>query len=344
MAIFSNLKTRLLTGLAAEQGLESKISIPEIWSDEQGIALRGWILTVDGPPESLELTIDGHDIPIINWHPRPDIVGKHPEFRSGINCGFWAYLARPAAHRVQVVARHRGGIVAQRTLTAPPRAAPASEPAGSPLFERFCALVNEQRLSVLEIGSRVVVPGSVSKRSLFPGAASYTGFDLYEDANTDMVGDAHRLSSYFSDRFDAVFSLAVLEHLAMPWLVAVEINNVLKLGGITCHQTHFAFPLHEQPADYWRFSDQGLRAIFSPLAGFDEAECELTDRVSLHPASRASDHLHLPSQPAFIQAALFARKTREVNRDCIRWDFDHEQSGVPAYPPPSNPAMRRTAN
>jgi hypothetical protein len=338
MTFFSRLKAKIPTGAVAEHGAGPKIRIPEVWSDEQGIALRGWILTIDGPPKSLEITLDGQNIPIVSWHPRPDIVAKHPQFRSGINCGFWAYLPRASTHEVQVVARDDGEIVAQTTLTTRTPVTPVAGPAGNPLFEQFCALVNQQHLSVLEIGSRVVVPGSMSKRSLFPGAASYTGFDLYEHANTDVVGDAHRLSSYFGEGFDAVFSLAVFEHLAMPWVVAVEINKVLKLGGITCHQTHFAFPLHEQPADYWRFSDQGLRSIFSPFAGYSDVECQFSDPVFLHPASRASDHLHLPSQPAFIQVALFARKVREVDCDRARWDFNeaHELTGLPAYPTPSN--------
>jgi hypothetical protein len=244
---------------------------------------------------------------------------------------------------VQILAHSKDRIVAQSTLTTRPRDTPLKETATSPLFERFCSIVNREHLSVLEIGSRIVVPGSVSKRALFPHAASYTGFDFYYDGNTDVVGDAHQLSSYFTERFDAVFSLAVFEHLAMPWVVAVEINNVLKLGGITCHQTHFTFPLHEQPADYWRFSDQGLRAIFSPVAGFEDVECEFTDPASLHPVSRAFDHLHLPSQPAFIQVAAFARKTREVDRRWACWHLPGAtNTRLPAYPVPSNPRDAET--
>ncbi len=48
--------------------LEAKISIPEIWSDERGIALRGWILTPGGPPEWLELIADDIAVPVVSWH------------------------------------------------------------------------------------------------------------------------------------------------------------------------------------------------------------------------------------------------------------------------------------
>jgi hypothetical protein len=63
---------------------------------------------------------------------------------------------------------------------------------GGGLFNEFIKTVNDNHLKVLEIGSRIVSPGSCSKRSMFPGANSYTGFDIYPDSNTDIVGDAHK--------------------------------------------------------------------------------------------------------------------------------------------------------
>ena len=58
-------------------------------------------------------------------------------------------------------------------------------------------------------------------------AASYVGFDFYPGENVDVVGDAHKLSSYFGhdEKFDLIFSSAVFEHLHMPWIVAQEIQK-----------------------------------------------------------------------------------------------------------------------
>lgn len=320
----------------APAALEPRISIPEVWSDERGIAVRGWILTPHGPPETLEIIVDDTPIPVLSWHPRPKIAAKHPEFCSGDNCGFWAYLPRDPTHVVRVRARTAGEVFAT-TLRLPPtnKIGHAEAQTAETLFERFRTSVNNDRMSVLEIGSRVVVPGSESKRTLFPAAESYTGFDFYKDANTDVVGDAHRLSSYFDRQFDAVFSLAVFEHLAMPWLVALEINKVLRPGGLTFHQTHFAFPLHEQPADYWRFTAQGLRALFSPGVGFDHAECEYSDPASLHPARRTPEIIHLPGEPAFIQVAVLARKTAEIDDGKTRWSCELSSAVESQYPKPA---------
>lgn len=91
------------------------------------------------------------------------------------------------------------------------------------------SMYNEPSFNVLEIGSRSVCSDSLWK-SHFP-RCRYTGFDVLQGKNVNVVGDAHRLSDYFEPRsFDLVISFAVLEHLAMPWVVAEEISKVLKVG------------------------------------------------------------------------------------------------------------------
>ncbi|WP_373690468.1 methyltransferase domain-containing protein [Sphingobium sp. DEHP117] len=55
--------------------------------------------------------------------------------------------------------------------------------------------------------------------------------------------------------FDAVYSVSVFEHLLMPWKVALEMNRVLRMGGIAYIHTHQTLGLHDMPWDFWRFSD-----------------------------------------------------------------------------------------
>lgn len=86
---------------------------------------------------------------------------------------------------------------------------------------------NEPGMRILEVGSREVT-GQSTARNAF-ARARYTGFDYYAGENVDVVGDAHRLSTYFDpgQRFDIVYSSACFEHFALPWVVAVEIAKVL---------------------------------------------------------------------------------------------------------------------
>lgn len=78
---------------------------------------------------------------------------------------------------------------------------------------------NKPGMRVLEVGSRNVTGAN------FPDKfdnAEYVGFDFHSGENVDVVGDAHKLSSYFApgEQFDLIFSSAVFEHLHMPWVAA----------------------------------------------------------------------------------------------------------------------------
>ncbi len=62
--------------------------------------------------------------------------------------------------------------------------------------------------------------------------------------------------------FDYVIADQVLEHVAGPPQKAFdECHRVLRPGGWVVHTTCFINPIHEAPADYWRFTPEGLRQL-----------------------------------------------------------------------------------
>ena len=91
-------------------------------------------------------------------------------------------------------------------------------------IDTIVELADKEGFRVLEIGSREVVNSSLRGRFKH---AEYVGFDYYPGPNVDVVGDIHKLSSYFDKKFDLIFSSAVFEHLAMPWVAAEEISKLL---------------------------------------------------------------------------------------------------------------------
>ena len=104
-------------------------------------------------------------------------------------------------------------------------------------------LGNKDGKRILELGSREVTGESNARREF--SNATYIGFDFYPGDNVDVVGDAHKLSSYFvgEEKFDIIYSSACFEHFAMPWIVATEIAKLLKIGGTVFVETHFHFHL-----------------------------------------------------------------------------------------------------
>lgn len=172
---------------------------------------------------------------------------------------------------------------------------------------------NKKGIRILELGSRNVT--GTNLRNRFSNAV-YIGFDFYDGENVDVVGDAHKLSSYFigQEKFDLIFSSAVFEHLYMPWIAAVEIQKMLKVGGFVFIETHFSFSSHERPWHFFQFSDMGLRALFNDSLGFDLIDSGMSNPLSGYFAHNADGYLrHSIVTELYCHSEILCKKRCEVN-------------------------------
>ena len=316
---------------------EIAVNISDFWSDERGTGVRGWVSAASGPPDDLELVHEGVVVPVTSWYARNDIAVLAPAAFRRMAWGFWCYLPATSTPLVTIQRRNSQSQGTPLRLKRHAPKIPAWQKAENPnLFEELREEMNRVHGRVLEIGSRQVVAGGQTKRSLFPDC-SYVGFDYYGDDNTDVVGDAHELSKFFSREFDAVFSLAVFEHFAMPWVVAAEINKVLKMGGLTFHSSHFAFPLHERPWDFWRYTDQSLRVLFSPPLGFEVIGTRFDTPARMHVDLPRTELMHLPFEPVWVGVSVLARKTAEIDATKFVWSASVADclGRDSHYPPPA---------
>lgn len=85
--------------------------------------------------------------------------------------------------------------------------------------------------------------------------------DLGYASKPQVFGDAHCLP-FASDSVDTVLMLDVLEHLAQPEVAMGEVWRTLKTGGAVIVEVPFMYPLHDEPYDYQRWSEHGLRVLF----------------------------------------------------------------------------------
>ncbi len=198
------------------------------------------------------------------------------------------------------------------------------------------AIGNKPGMRILEIGSREVT-GPSNAREEF-NQAEYTGFDYYQGQNVDVVGDAHQLSSYFGkdEKFDIIFSSACFEHFAMPWIVAVEISKLLKVGGIVFVETHFSFSSHERPWHFFQFSDMALKALFSPALGLECIEAGMSNPIVGRFSALADDYLkNRKVTGLYCHSEYLGRKIRDVEAfDWAKVDLE-EVLGETKYPLPS---------
>ncbi|MBN2701703.1 MAG: methyltransferase domain-containing protein [Methylothermaceae bacterium] len=190
---------------------------------------------------------------------------------------------------------------------------------------------------ILEIGSRNV--SGTTRRHLFPGCGEYVGFDIHPGDGVDVVGDAHKLSSYFSsNRFDLVLSVSVFEHLLFPWKVVMEMNRVMKPGAFVYLSTHPAWPTHELPWDFWRFQHNGFHALFNSYTGFEIVS--LIEGLPCRPYSLVNDP---PTIPVCFHTlnqgiAVIAKKTNDYREDLLRWDINISDVVNTIYPNNKSPS------
>ena len=180
---------------------------------------------------------------------------------------------------------------------------------------------------VLEIGSRA--RSGIIRKEKFKGK-QYTGIDILAGENVDIVGDAHSLSKHFeADSFDAVYSVSTFEHLAMPWKVALELNHVLRPGGIAYVITHQALGMHDIPWDFWRFSDTAWDALFNEFTGFQKQATFLGSPMTLVPYVYYDHWKGYEGALGFSISAVLIEKTGPCS---LKWDLDVMRAIRGIYP------------
>ena len=66
-----------------------------------------------------------------------------------------------------------------------------------------------------------------------------------------------------SARYDTILCCEVLEHLPRPELALAELYRLLRPGGHLILSVPFLCRLHEEPHDYFRFTEHGLAELLS---------------------------------------------------------------------------------
>jgi SAM-dependent methyltransferase len=182
-------------------------------------------------------------------------------------------------------------------------------------FKNLVTEFNHPGIEILEIGSREVTGSSNARKSF--NNANYTGFDFHPGNNVDVIGDVHKISSFFDKKFDLIYSSSCFEHFAMPWVAATEINKILKVGGHIFIETHFSFRSHERPWNFFQFSDLGLQILFSESMGYKCIDKGMSNPIVGRFSIYADEYLkYLPIKGLYCHSEFYAIKTKDIK------DFD----------------------
>ena len=121
-------------------------------------------------------------------------------------------------------------------------------------------------------GGWVLDCGAGSRPERLPGVVNVE-IANYRSSDVLAVGEA---LPFADNSFDAVLSLAVLEHVRDPFACARELVRVLRPGGELLADVPFLQPLHGYPDHYYNMTQAGLRNLFAGLG--EVLDC----RVPLH--------------------------------------------------------------
>lgn len=204
----------------------------------------------------------------------------------------------------------------------------AAQSATARLYHRFVAEVARMhRPLVIDLGGRA---RSGNERAAdFPGAR-FVVADIIGGSNVDVVADAHQLSRHVAPgSVDAVISFATFEHLAMPWKAVVEINRVMRPGGLACLISHHTIGLHDMPCDYWRFSADTWDALLNRHTGMEIIDRSLSDEQFVIPFFYQPDAAHAEQSAGYAFSGVIARKVGAANVD---WDVPLREIVTTPYP------------
>ena len=114
---------------------------------------------------------------------------------------------------------------------------------------------------ILNIGSggdiSQVIKSCLSKKNI-----GFLSSDIDPNRSPDFVDDIVN-SKLESNSFDLIICAEVLEHVEDPYKAANNLIRILDDGGKIFISTPFIFPTHDAPYDFFRYTEFGLKKIFS---------------------------------------------------------------------------------
>lgn len=118
------------------------------------------------------------------------------------------------------------------------------------------------------------------------GAVAYFNKGIVETLDIDPLSGATYIADICKDntgvipeeQFDIVVCTEVLEHTLNPFKAVDEIKRILKKDGLALISVPYNFRIHGPLPDCWRFTEHGLKALFTDFNILNISSLEDEDR------------------------------------------------------------------
>lgn len=116
------------------------------------------------------------------------------------------------------------------------------------------------------------------------------GIDMESGDGVDIVLNLECRLPANLGKFDHIECCSVLEHSKKPWLLTSNLEKLLVSGGTLFVEAPMVWRIHSYPDDYFRFTINGLKSLFSNIDWLGESYltnklCEKpeTTKINNHP-------------------------------------------------------------
>lgn len=115
---------------------------------------------------------------------------------------------------------------------------------------------------ILELGSGIKVKEKYyySAKQFFDNSNEFIQSDIVKDFGHKII-DVTEME--YHDKFDIILCMNVLEHVFDFRKAISNIYNSLKENGIAIIFVPVFYPLHDEPNDYWRFTEYSLKKLLN---------------------------------------------------------------------------------
>ena len=117
-----------------------------------------------------------------------------------------------------------------------------------------------KNLNILEIGSGDTNKNQ-SARQIFTNAKKFIQTDINNSYGFKYLDITSEIQ--IEEKFDLVLCTNVLEHVFDIEPAIKNLNYLLEEKGHLVVSVPFIYPLHDEPNDFWRFTEHALKKLFS---------------------------------------------------------------------------------
>ena len=130
-------------------------------------------------------------------------------------------------------------------------------------FNNKCIIKFAEKIKnkkILEIGSGKSDKGKYiySAKKFFDSSNEYIQSDIIQDYGHKII-DVTKIN--YKNEFDVIICANVLEHVFEFHKAITNLYNALKVGGVLIIFIPVFYPLHDEPHDYWRFTEHSLKEL-----------------------------------------------------------------------------------